>query len=247
LDKIQLEAARLVTGATKRCSTANLYKEVAWETLSSRRQFHRALMLFKIENGQAPSYLQDLVPAPIEARTRYNLRNRADLQVPFARLATYSQSFFPAAARLWNSLPIHLREANTAFSFKSRYLKEYPRPKPNKLAFHGIRKIAVHHARMRIGCSLLNYDLHHNLHVIDDPKCRCIMSVPETAEHFLTICPWYTHQRIIMYAELFMIPNLPPIAVRLLLYGDESLDDHTNIKIFNLVQQFINQSHRFDF
>ena len=76
LERIELEAARLVTGATKRCPTANLYREVGWETLASRRTFHRALMMFKIQNGFAPTYLQDLVPAPIQARTRYNLRNR---------------------------------------------------------------------------------------------------------------------------------------------------------------------------
>jgi hypothetical protein len=246
LERVQLEAARVVTGATKRCSTEGLYAEVAWETLASRRQFHRAIMLFKIEDGHAPSYLQELVPSPIQARTRYNLRNRTDLQVPFARLETYSQSFFPAAARLWNSLPSHIRQADSVYSFKSRYLKEYPRPPPNKLAYYGKRKSAIYHARMRIGCSMLNYDLHFNLHVIDDPNCRCIMSVHETAKHYLTVCPWYTQQRIALYAELFMIPALPPISVDMLLYGNESLGDHTNTQIFKLVHHFINQTHRFD-
>jgi hypothetical protein len=104
LEKVQLEAARVVTGATRRCPTDNLYSEVGWEKLATRRQFHRASLMFKIENNLAPTYLQDLVPEPIQAQTRYNLRNRHDLQIPFARLETYSQSFFPAAARLWNSL-----------------------------------------------------------------------------------------------------------------------------------------------
>ena len=99
---------------------------------------------------------------------------------------------------------------------------------------------------MRIGWSLLNYDLHFNLHVIADPNCRFIMSVHETAEHFLKTCPWYTAERIYLYADLISIPNLPPISTNLLLYGDESLDDHSNQKVFKLVHHFINQTHRFD-
>jgi hypothetical protein len=141
LEKVQLEAARLVTGATRRCPTDRLYKEVAWETLSSRRKFHRAAMMFKIDSGKAPSYLQDLFPNPIEARTRYNLRNRRDLQVPFARLETYSQSFFPAAVRAWNSLSSKIKEAPSDDAFKARYLKEHPRPKKNNLYYSGARDV----------------------------------------------------------------------------------------------------------
>ena len=38
LDSIQYEAARLVTGAIKGTSSARVYKELAWESLSSRRR-----------------------------------------------------------------------------------------------------------------------------------------------------------------------------------------------------------------
>ena len=34
---IQIEAARIVTGATKLCSKQNLYNDTGWETLSERR------------------------------------------------------------------------------------------------------------------------------------------------------------------------------------------------------------------
>jgi hypothetical protein len=169
-------------------------------------------MMFKINSGHAPNYLQELIPSQIQAGTRYNLRNRCDLEVPFACLETYSQSFFPAAARLWNSLSVSIRQANSIYSFKSRYLKEYPRPRSNKLYYHGKRKPAIIHAKLCIGCSPLNYDLHFNLHVIADPNCRCIMAVHETADHFLTMCPWYTAQRIALYAGLFDIPNLSPLS-----------------------------------
>jgi hypothetical protein len=245
LEKVQLEAARLVTGAIRRCPTDRLYKEVAWETLSSRRELHRAAMMYKIDSGKAPTYLQDLLPSPIEARTRHNLRNRRDLQVPFARLETYSQSFFPAAVRSWNSIPNDIKEATSDNAFKARYLKKFPRPKRNHLYYSGPRDANIAHARMRIGCSLLNYDLANNMHVIDNPNCFCIMGVPETSKHFLCVCPWYTAARTKMYVDLINIPNLPSISNELLLYGDEELDDQTNLLIFKIVHHFIRETNRF--
>ena len=41
LEKIQLEAARIVTGATKLVSLEMLYKETGWETLEIRRSKHK--------------------------------------------------------------------------------------------------------------------------------------------------------------------------------------------------------------
>jgi hypothetical protein len=72
------------------------------------------------------------------------------------------------------------------------------------------------------------------------------MGVPETSKHFMLECPWYTAQRVQMYADLFMIPNLPPINIDMLLYGEETLDDQTNLLIFKLVHQFIQQTNRFN-
>ena len=51
LEKIQIEAARIVTGATKLVSTDSLYTETGWETLSSRRLNHKLLLFFKMKSG----------------------------------------------------------------------------------------------------------------------------------------------------------------------------------------------------
>ena len=135
-------------------------------------------------------------------------------------------------------------DSDTEYKFKSRYLKKFPRPSPNPLCYYGARFASVVHAKMRIGCSMLNYDLEHNLHVIPNPNCLCIMGVPETSHHHLLICPWYIIPRRIMINELSLIQNIPPINAELLLYGDKSLDDQTNKLIFKLVHQFIISTNR---
>ena len=49
LTKIQNEAARIVTGATKLMSINALLTETRWETLSSRRTKHKLALVYKMK------------------------------------------------------------------------------------------------------------------------------------------------------------------------------------------------------
>ena len=60
LDKIQNEAARIVTGATKLASIDSLYTETGWETLGSRRKTHKLTMFYKMKNELCLDYLASL-------------------------------------------------------------------------------------------------------------------------------------------------------------------------------------------
>jgi hypothetical protein len=78
LETIQLNAARIVTGATAKSRSEGLYRETGWEPLHSRREFHRLSLYYKIVNGKASPYLTDLVPNLVQDRTNYMLRNRGN-------------------------------------------------------------------------------------------------------------------------------------------------------------------------
>ena len=51
LEKIQIETARIATGATKLVSINNLYKEICWDTLQKRRVDHKLTLFFKMYNN----------------------------------------------------------------------------------------------------------------------------------------------------------------------------------------------------
>ena len=244
LDRVQLEAARLVTGATARCSTENLYKEVGWESLALRRRLHRATMMFKIMTGLAPETLQEKLPGRVEARTRYRLRNRGDLQVPVTRLVTYSQSFFPNAVRLWNSFTEAITGSLSVASFKHNYLKATPRPVANPLYYRGGRRVSVTHSRMRIGCSSLNADLTHELHVLNNPACTCPSGEEETAKHYFLHCQKYGVERQTLLTGLALL-DYPNPNSELLLYGDRTKTLTHNAETFKLVHKFITDTNRF--
>ena len=61
LEKIQHEAARIVSGATKLVSIDKLLKEVGWDTLSCRRKKHKLILFYKMINGLCPDYLSPLL------------------------------------------------------------------------------------------------------------------------------------------------------------------------------------------
>ena len=246
LDKVHYNAARLVTGAPARTRSIDLFKEIGWETLADRRTQHRASLMHNIMNARAPSYLLDLIPDTVGARNqyRYQLRNRGDLEVPLARISTYSNSFFPASTRLWNQLPVTIKNSPSHLSFKHNYLKQFPRPITSPLYYLGPRREAIAHARMRMGCSPLNAHLHYYLHVIESPACSCNMGVEENADHYLLVCPIYNIIRQVMFNDLVSL-GITKIDTDLLLYGNADLQFPTNQAIFKIVHQYITDTARF--
>ena len=62
LEKIQLEAARIVTGLTKFANKDSLYFETGWETLVNRRKNRKLTIFYKIHNKLCPPYLINCLP-----------------------------------------------------------------------------------------------------------------------------------------------------------------------------------------
>ena len=61
LEKLQLEAARIVTGATKLVSLEVLYNETGWESLETRRSKHKMCLFYKMNKSKSRNYPSSLV------------------------------------------------------------------------------------------------------------------------------------------------------------------------------------------
>ena len=172
LDKIQNEAARIVTGTTKLVSIENLYEETKWETLEERRRKHKLTLFYKMVNNLSPSYLSSLVPQLVNAVSAYNLRNSNNIQKVPARSNYYYNSFLPSTIRDWNSLPLDTRNSEFLASFKRKLNSRITRTFVPKYYYTGNRKLQVLHTRLRTNCSSLNHDLFLK-NITDSPLCRC--------------------------------------------------------------------------
>ena len=239
LEKIQLEAARISTGATKFISIQKLYEETGWEPLETRRKKHKLVLFFKMYNHLTPPYLSSLVPPLISNFSRYNLRNANDIQTIDSRTTLYFNSFLPSVIRDWNSLPYGNRNADSLYSFKRQI--NHDRKNIPKYYYSGLRRYQIIHMRLRTGCSSLNYDLFLK-NILDNPFCRCNSGCVENAQHFLLNCRLYREQRIELYDTVSQYCN---ITLDVLLCGDESLSFETNVIVFEAVHKYIQSSKRF--
>ncbi|MES9994334.1 MAG: reverse transcriptase family protein [Candidatus Thiodiazotropha sp.] len=238
LDKIQNEAARIATGATKLVSIDILYKEIGWETLEQRRNNHKLTLFYKMINSLTPLYLTSLVPQAVSNLSRYNLRNSNDLQSINARTNQYFHSFLPSTVRDWNNLPEETKQSASLQCFKNS-LKKNTQPPVPKYYYTGSRKAQVLHTRLRTNCSSLNLHLFLK-NITESPLCRC--GSIENTEHFFLYCRYYQEQRdeLLSVVMPYQIPT-----VNLFLYGDKNLSQQTNKVIFESVQKFIIGTKRF--
>ena len=98
LEKIQNEAARIVSGATKLVSINSLLLETGWETLSSRRKKHKLKLFFKMKNDLSPAYLSSLVPPTVGStvlqHTHYVTRQTYILYV-LSHNSILTHSYYP--------------------------------------------------------------------------------------------------------------------------------------------------------
>ena len=98
LEDVQITAARINTGIRVNSRTI-LYNELGWNTLCVRRKVHK-LILF-----------QDLLKPCFPPQTSYPLRNQdgPPFSIPQARTSSYMNSYRPSTIKLWNNLPLHIR------------------------------------------------------------------------------------------------------------------------------------------
>jgi hypothetical protein len=237
LEMVQKDAARVVTGATARCSTSLLMDDTGWSTLSCRRRNHRLALFYQIVNGLSPPYLGDLLPDRVGDRTRYALRRSNDLTMPMCRTSTFAKSFLPNMVNEWNGLSLEEKSVSSLAIFKS-LLRNITR---HELYYYGPRHENIQLTRMRIKCSSLNAHLCFHLHVVDNAKCSCGYA-EEDPNHFFFYCPQYVQQRQTLCQSL----DLTTVTIQDILFGTNTLTLETNKKHLDAIYQYIRDTERFE-
>ena len=124
LQGVQNAAARIVFRLKKFDRISHIRKRLHWLPIRERIHYKIAVITFNelYENG--PSYLRDLlIPLNNERSLRSASKNL--LAIPKTRLKTAGdRAFVSTAPKIWNDLPINLRNSENISTFK-RELKTY--------------------------------------------------------------------------------------------------------------------------
>jgi hypothetical protein len=243
LEAVQRRAAIITTGAYKHIEHQSLLIELGWDQLETRRSNHMLTSFYKIKYNLTPEYLRNKMPTPISATTHYQLRNKDNLRIPFARLTTTKDSFFKKSSRNWNNLPQKYKESPTLPIFKKHLSSSSYKPK----SFN--RKCTGKHGnwltRLRLGLSPLNSH-RFSYNFINDPKCpNC--NKDETTFHYFFICPAYDNARLRLIDEVGRRLELDTAdqnsLLEIFLFGKIPEDKH-NI-LLEIITDYMKSSERF--
>ena len=97
IEKVQYQAALVITGAWHGSNRNKIYDELGWESLSDRRWSRRLIQLYKIRNNITPAYLRDNLPrirGPLFRNSNRNSNSNKYHEI-FCNKVKYMNSFYP--------------------------------------------------------------------------------------------------------------------------------------------------------
>ena len=119
LQKLQNRAARIITRKGYDERSSDIRKELRWDDLETIRKKRLAIVLYKVVNIKAPCYLISLFE---KGNSGYALRE-SDSRLLLPKYNTEfanSSSFSFVGAKIWNTIPYHIRTAPTLSAFKKQ-------------------------------------------------------------------------------------------------------------------------------
>ena len=113
LQRIQNAAAKVVFSLYKYDHLGDILKKLHWLPIRERINYKILLLVYKSLNGMGPKYLQDLL-------NYANFNHNIHLVEPRIHTAMGERAFQKCAPKLWNSIPVPIKECETLEGFKSK-------------------------------------------------------------------------------------------------------------------------------
>ena len=118
LQRIQNASARLITGSSKYDHITPVLQSLHWLPIKFRIQYKICMIVFKSKHNMTPSYIADIV-TPFTPERALRSQDKELMVEPRFKLSTYGyREFSNHAPRLWNSLPLHLRNCTSMDLFR---------------------------------------------------------------------------------------------------------------------------------
>ena len=120
LQRVQNCLARVVTRSSRLSESRPLLKSLHWLPIKSRIKFKLNLLTYKALFMVTPSYLSDLLHFEKHQETLRSESTKLLHPGPRSKIIYGYSSFVVAAPRLWNKLPLEIREAKSVTNFRKK-------------------------------------------------------------------------------------------------------------------------------
>ena len=122
LDKLQRVmnmSARVITNSSHDASITQLLKDLHWLPIRDRIHFKIAVNVFRSIKGLAPGYITDMISHYVPLRDLRST-NSCQLVVPRTRTRNGERAFSHCGPKIWNSLPLNIRQCTTEKCFRKK-------------------------------------------------------------------------------------------------------------------------------
>ncbi len=119
LQHVMNSAARLITGTKKAEHITPVLIDLHWLPVEKRIEFKLLCLAYKALHGLAPRYLSDLLTPYVPVRALRSM-DQDLVSIPQTRTKKFGQRTFAyVASKLYNELPLSIRQAPSFNSFKT--------------------------------------------------------------------------------------------------------------------------------
>lgn len=124
LQLLQNKAMRTVLFCTRYTPINLMLNTLGWLSIQQSVEMSNVLLVFKTKNQLLPEYLQEYL-VPRSERHSHNIRSRDAFDIDFARTTHMQKCLFGDGLRLFNALPVEVRNATSVKMFIGRVKKLY--------------------------------------------------------------------------------------------------------------------------
>ena len=118
IQRVINNAARLIHRPEPSENTIDILKELHWLPVKKRIIFKIVLLVFKCLRNEGPSYLSDLLVPYQPCRVLWS-SEKGLLKETAANKGYGDRAFSHCAPKLWNDLPLDIRQSQTTAAFKT--------------------------------------------------------------------------------------------------------------------------------
>ena len=120
LQVLHNKAAKIILDAHPLSSASESLRSLNWQPLTTRRHFHRCLIMHKCLNNDVDFKFYFKFSFDIHS---YNTRNKQNIHLERVKKNWGKQAFSYHAANDWNSLPVEIRNIRQVKTFKTKLKK----------------------------------------------------------------------------------------------------------------------------
>ena len=120
LQRLQNRALRIILRKGPRTHIEDMLNSIKWMSVKQRLDYNKCVLMWRIVNNTAPPYLRENFTYASES---HDYETQASSTKKLSIKRGHKTSLTVTGARLWNSLPIELRETKVLETFKKKLYK----------------------------------------------------------------------------------------------------------------------------